>query len=112
VHHPSSKVQEEIIQLDDYLERSKDTIQAAEGIEWWQPFLTAADFTFAEWVSDAQLSNAKVDSLLQKLRGEWSDQSKVTFRSHRDIESIMERAKFETTTVSEYTYLSISKFGY
>ncbi|KDQ11826.1 hypothetical protein BOTBODRAFT_113908 [Botryobasidium botryosum FD-172 SS1] len=47
----------------------------------WQPFSCLADFEFADFAARAQLSNAEIDELLQKMSKSWASGVCITFKN-------------------------------
>ena len=94
--HPASGMAEHSLTLNEYLDRYQ-TIQPLRHSTNprncrppYYPFKTKADFSFAEFVVEAQLSNSQIDNLLFKQSSEWSGNSLITFKSHRDVKKILE----------------------
>jgi hypothetical protein len=70
-----------------------------EMISQWDPFTCEADFYFADFVTKCYLVNSQIDILLQLLCSKWSDSSKVTFKTHRDLDKVLKIAVTKTTQV-------------
>jgi hypothetical protein len=94
--HPTSGIPERSLTLDEYLGQYQ-SIQPLRPDSNprncrppYYPFKTKADFSFAEFIVDAQLSNSQIDDLIFKQSSEWSGTSLVTFKSHRDVKKILE----------------------
>jgi hypothetical protein len=68
----------------------------------FHPFASEADFSFAFYVINSGLSSKKIDSLIETHR-RWSDNSRVGFKSHRDIKKVLDLAVRRTTQVLSYS---------
>ncbi|KAJ7306232.1 hypothetical protein DFH08DRAFT_720893 [Mycena albidolilacea] len=106
-HHPHSDKPNEIIALDSAIssDSPEPAAKSPPDEHPWAPFRCLADATFAYRCVSRRMSNREVDEDLKLLRTEWTDQTHVTFRNHRDMERALDAARegnvrFRTTRVS------------
>lgn len=70
----------------------------------FHPFRCEADFEIAEFCINNGLSNDAVDTLLLKLDGSWAEKKRTTFRTHRDLNHSLERARRYVVPVNTPIY--------
>ena len=102
IHHPHSLVAEPtIIPLE-----GKNTIMAQSTVlpqednGPWAPFCTRADFEYTETAVKGLLSKPIVDARLRGINSSWSERSKITLRSHADMEDSLRAARTYGVEVS------------
>jgi hypothetical protein len=130
-HHPSSGLPDEIITLDQYLQTRAAQFpldhkhlakESDAGLKLyqkppWYPFKTAEDFDFAEFAHKCRFSNTDIDEHLRRLKNVWCTgvESKISFNTHGDINSMMEAMRETGVKVSSpLTYpmfASVEYFG-
>jgi hypothetical protein len=75
--------------------------------EWWKPFQSEADFDFSEFITKHRLTKSVIDDLLQRLTV-WCNTSRISFKTHRDVDESTTAATASTTKVSAKSYLQKS----
>lgn len=70
----------------------------------WTPFVTRADFEFAEFSHQERLSDASVDRLLKNLHSSWAPVSNITLKDAKEMRELIAQAKERVSTVSGTKY--------
>jgi hypothetical protein len=114
VHHPHSQLPDKIIPLDQSTSFESDSDSSISSIsnltddlQPWRPFQTRADFEFAESVVVNRLNKETINVHLQGMHGGWHQggKSNITFHSHQDILSALEKARKLDIPVSHTLFI-------
>ncbi|KAA1476942.1 hypothetical protein DENSPDRAFT_758082, partial [Dentipellis sp. KUC8613] len=104
-YHPKSKRHAVTAHFDEYRQyREQATVVPESNTPWSPYFKTVEDFSIAEILRDAALSEDQCDRLLKVIRSCLDGQGKCTFTSYKDVQAAWDRASnvltnFEQTTV-------------
>ncbi|KAJ7044579.1 hypothetical protein C8F04DRAFT_1388930 [Mycena alexandri] len=107
-HHQHSGKPDEIIALDSVAssesQQSESVPKPTTDGRPWLPFRSLADASFAYRCVSQRMANQNIDEDLHLLRTEWAENSKISFKNHREMEQAIDAARegnirFQTTSV-------------
>jgi hypothetical protein len=95
-HDPSAKPI--IISLDTprdltHVTKSKVPNDTVPNLRPWAPFLTLADFEYAESAVTGHLSRPLVNTQLHGMAGGWAEKTNITFRNYDDMKKSLAAAR-------------------
>ncbi|KAI0087064.1 hypothetical protein BDY19DRAFT_995481 [Irpex rosettiformis] len=70
----------------------------------WSPFVSRADFEFAELAHEAHLNKGQITRLLQLIKKITSHEDTFTFRNSEDVDKAWDKAKLRYPTFSKSTF--------
>ncbi|KAJ7115714.1 hypothetical protein C8R44DRAFT_709074 [Mycena epipterygia] len=96
-HHPHSRKPDEIIALDSAALSDSQQYQSFANStpddRPWAPFSCLADASFAYRCVSQRMANKNVDEDLHLLRTEWSNNTNISFKNHREMELAIDAAR-------------------
>lgn len=98
-YHPNSKRPPQLAAFEEYRDRPPVNPPLAKS-EPWSPFVSRADFEFAEIALEAALTKDQVDSMIKLIGRLTQGQDFFTLTSHRDLRKAWDAASELVTPVA------------
>jgi hypothetical protein len=100
-YHPKSGKPTKVCRFEEYNSDSTLPRHTTVADPWWPDFKSREDFSYAEIIHQAHLSNDLSDKLIKLINRCLEGKGEFTFKGHADVETAWKCASSRLTAVSQ-----------